>query len=389
MPWRKCAARSEDDGGANQFKVAPRGRTRLRIESVEAFPLKLKAKEKLRAGTFTYSHHQTVLVKAVCDGVVGWGEAMTRFDPKATALLVMYLGKRIARTDATTPSEAWKRIWTELRVRGHTRGSDVEALSGIEIAIFDCYGKLKRRSVSELLSKKARSSVEVYAGSIFESRGSLENQILHAKHAGLKGAKVKVGFGLEEDLRVLKLARSAWPGGMFIADANGAYDAHTALIACRLFKELELAWFEEPVLSDDWGGYRQLRGTGVPIGAGETWFGGDLRSAIEERIVDVLEPSVSRCGGIGVEAEAARMAKGANLGFSPMTGENSAVSLAASLQVACAFKSVGVETNPFPNPLISELAHGLRPAKRGVMQLPSGPGLGIEIDEDFVRKNVG
>ncbi len=361
----------------------------MKVESVEAFPIKIKAKEKLRGGTFEYSHYQTVLVKAVCDGVSGWGEAMTRFEPAATAVLVRYLSNQLFRTEFATPSGAWEKLWRELRIRGHTRGSDVEALSGIEMALFDCYGKLKRRSVSELLSKEGQSGVEVYAGSIFESRGSLERQILRVKDAGMKGAKVKVGFGLKEDLRVLKLARSAWPDGMLVADANGAYDSRTALKACRLFKELQLAWFEEPVLSDDWSGYRKLRGTGVPIGAGETWFGGDLRKAIEEKIVDVLEPSVSRCGGIGVEAEVARMAERANLSFSPMTGANSAVSLAASLQVACAFRSVGVETSPFPNPLLSDVAHGLRPAERGVIPLPSGPGLGIEVDEDFVRKNAG
>lgn len=349
----------------------------------------VKVDEKLQAGTFTYSHYQTVLVKVICDGVVGWGEAMTRFEPAATALLVRYLAKQVLGGEFATPSEAWEKLWKELRVRGHTRGSDVEALSGIEIAMFDSYGKLKRRPISKLLSEGARSSVEVYAGSIFESRGSLEKQVLHARNAGMKGAKVKVGFGIEEDLRVMRLARKAWPDGTLVADANGAYDAQSALKACRLFRELELAWFEEPVLSDDWEGYRLLRGKGVPIGGGEAWFGGDLRSAVEDRIVDVLEPSVSRCGGIGVQAGAAKMVEEANLGFSPMTGANSAISLAASLHVACAYRSVGVETSPFPNPLLTELAHGFNPAANGVMRLPSGPGLGIEIDEDFVRKSAG
>jgi D-galactarolactone cycloisomerase len=377
------------DARANQFKVASQAKARLRLESVEAFPVAVKVDEKLEAGTFTYSHYQTVLVKAVCDGVPGWGEAMTRFDPEATALLVRYLGKKIVGSEFTTPSEAWEKAWKELRVRGHTRGSDVEALSGIEIAMFDCYGRLKERPVAKLLSQEAKSSVEVYAGSIFESRGPLEEQVLRAKHEGMKGAKVKVGFGIEKDLRILKRARKAWPEGMLVADANGAYDGQLAQKACRLFGGLELAWFEEPVLSDDWEGYRLLREEEVPIGAGESWFEGDLRAAVEERIVDVLEPSVSRCGGIGVQAEAAKMAEEANLGFSPMTGANSAISLAASIQVACAFKSVGVETSPFPNPLLSDLAHGFHPAKDGVMTVPGGAGLGIEVDERFVKKISG
>ncbi len=361
----------------------------MRVESVEAFPVSVKAKEELRAGTFTYSHYQTVLVKAVCDGLVGWGEAMTRFDPKATALLVRYLSKAIVNQDAPDPAWLWEVVWKELRIRGHTRGTDVEALSGIEIALFDCYGKLNRKPVSSLLSRRARSSVEVYAGSLFESRGPLKDQVASARDVGMKGAKVKIGFGLEKDLRVLKEARKLWPNGMLVADANGAYDSQTAAKGCRLFRDLELAWFEEPVLSDDWEGYGRLKGAGVPIGAGEAWFVGDLFSGIEEEIIDVVEPSVSRCGGIGVESKVAKRALDAKIGFSPMTGMNSAVSLAASLHVAAAHDSMGVESNPFPNPLQTELAEGLPKAKRGVVELSSRPGLGIEVDEEFVRRNAG
>ncbi len=361
----------------------------MKVESVEAFPVKVKAKEKLRAGTFTYSHYQTVLVKAVCDGAVGWGEAMTRFDPKATSLLITYLAEGILHTDAANPPQFWEKIWKELRVRGHTRGTDVEALSSIEIALFDCYGKLRRKPISRLLSPGVRSRVEVYAGSLFESRGPLEEQVASARDVGMKGAKVKIGFGVERDLRTLRQIRELWPEGMLVADANGAYDSQTAAKACNLFRDLELAWFEEPVLSDDWDGYRRLRGAGVPIGAGEAWFKGDLVSAVGGRMVDVVEPSVSRCGGIGVMSETAKMAREAKLGFSPMTGMNSAVSLAASLQVAAAFQSVGVESNPFPNPLQSELAEGLPQAKNGRVELSNRPGLGIEVDEGFVRRNAG
>ncbi|MDA4124525.1 MAG: mandelate racemase/muconate lactonizing enzyme family protein [Thaumarchaeota archaeon] len=358
----------------------------MRLESLEAFPIVVKVDEKLRAGTFTYSQYQTVVVKAVCDGVGGWGEAMTRFEPEATALLVRYFGRQIMGSEFATPGVAWGKLWKELRVRGHTRGIDVEALSGVEMALFDCYGKLKRSPISKLLFKDSRSSVEVYAGSIFQSRGPLEGQISRAKNAGMKGAKVKVGFGVKKDEGLMRLARRAWPDGMLVADANGAYDAKSALKACELLKRLGLEWFEEPVPSDDWEGYRLLRGNGVPIGAGEAWFGGDLQYAVENELIDILEPSVSRCGGIGVLADAAKLARREGLGFSPMTGANSAISLAASLQVACAFPTVGVETSPFPNPLLHDLAHGFHPAKNGAMRVPTGPGLGIEVDESFVRK---
>jgi len=357
----------------------------LRLESLEAYPLKIKAKEKLQGGTFGYTHFQTVLVRAVCDGEEGWGEAMTRADPDATALLVRYLGTPLVGQEFGGVSAAWTRCWKELRVRGHTRGIDVEALSGIEIALQDCAGRILREPLCRLFSKRPSATVPVFAGSLFESRGPLEGQIERARDSGLSGAKVKIGFGVEKDKETLSRVRRIWPDGIIVADANGAYDAKAAAKACAAFKGLDLAWFEEPVLSDDLAGYASLRKQGVRIGAGESWFAGDFDGPIADQLVDILEPSVSRCGGLGVEMRVAEQGAKRGLGFSPMTGMNSAISLAASLHAAAARQSVGVEFNPFTNPIQTELADGLDEPRAGSVRVPSGGGLGITIDKRFVR----
>jgi len=344
-------------------------------------------KEDLRGGTFSYSHYQSVLVRVIADGVHGWGEAMTRFDPDATALLVKYLGKEIAGQVFSDPAEAWRRLWRELRVRGHTRGVDVEALSGIEIALQDCMGKTLRKPLNRLFSNRPADQVPAFAGSLFASRGPLSEQVESVKGGGLAGAKVKIGFGVQEDRKTLSLVRKLWAEGMLVADANGAYDASTAAKACAAFSDLGLAWFEEPVLSDDFEGYASLRKSNVKIGAGESWFPGDFDGPIEERLIDVIEPSVSRCGGVGVEIDVARRAGKRGILFSPMTGMNSAISLASSLQAASAQPSVGVEYNPFPNPLQTDLAFGLEEPRGGMMKVPTGDGLGIEVDFGFVKKH--
>jgi galactonate dehydratase len=357
----------------------------LKVEAVEAFPIRIRAQESLRGGTFSYSHYQTVLVRAVCDGVEGWGEAMTRFEPGATALMVRYLARELIGRELTDVSSAWGRVWHELRVRGHTRGVDVEALSGIEIALQDCWGKEMNLPIGRLYAEKPSEEVEVFAGSLFSSRGPLADQVQEVKAHGLKGAKVKIGFGVGEDVRVLESVRREWAEGMIVADANGAYDAEAAVRACAAFENLGLSWFEEPVLSDDWEGYGRLVGSKVRIGAGESWFVDDFVWPIERRLVGVLEPSVSRSGGIRVCLDLAKRASEKGIDFSPMTGMNSAISLAASLQVASARPSLGVEFNPFENPLQTELAHGISSPKDGRVKVPHGPGLGIEVDARFVR----
>jgi D-galactarolactone cycloisomerase len=359
----------------------------LKLESLNAFPIRIKAEERLKGGTFNYAYYQTVLVKAVVDGVTGWGEAMTRFEPEATSLMVRYLAKVLEGGTFRGPQAAWDRCWRELRIRGHTRGTDVEALSGIEIALYDCTGRLKKKPLGSLFTRKPRGLVPAFAGSLFESRGSLDAQVEEARAKGLKGAKVKIGFGVESDAATLRRVRSLWPEGMLVADANGAYDAETAVKACKAFREFKLAWFEEPVLSDDLDGYAALRKAGTSIGAGESWFPGDFDRPLGARLVDVVEPSVSRCGGFRTEVEVARRAAARGIGFSPMTGMNSAVSLAASLHSASVVEAVGVEYNPFTNPLQTELAYGLGEPKGGALPVPTGYGLGIDVNQRFVKEH--
>lgn len=313
---------------------------------------------------------------------------MTRFEPRATSLMVEYLGGGLLGEHRDVRA-AWLKGWRELRVRGHTRGIGVEALSGIEIALQDCVGKLHKKPLNRLFSTKPASVVPVFAGSLFESRGPLEEQVALAKESGLIGAKVKVGFGVGKDKRILEKVRRQWDKGMIVADANGAYDAAVAARACAAFAELDLAWFEEPVLSDDLEGYASLKGSKVKIGAGESWFPGDFERPLEERLVEVVEPSVSRCGGVGVEMEVAGRARRLGIRFSPMTGMNSSVSLAASIHAASAIPSLGVEYNPFVNPLQTELAAGIEAPRGGEIRVPSGDGLGIEVDMRFVRSHAG
>lgn len=360
----------------------------MRVESLTPFPIRLRAEERLAGGTFSYSHYQTVLVRGVVDGVEGWGEAMTRSDPKATALLVRYIARGLEGETFEDIEGALNGAWKELRVRGHTRGTDVEALSGIEIALQDCAGKILGKPLGRLFAKEPMEAVPSFAGSLFRSRGPVGPQVDRAKERGLRGAKIKVGFGVESDAQLLREVRKRWPEGMLVADANGAYDAAGAAKACREFAGLDLAWFEEPVLSDDLEGYSALRGSKVKIGAGESWFAGDFRLPIDDGLIDVVEPSVSRCGGFRTEIEVARSAASAGIAFSPMTGMNSAISLAASIHAASVVRSLGVEYNPFTNPLQTDLATGLPEPKGGTIRVPTGDGLGVEVDPRFLKAHA-
>src|SRR5437879_10489346 len=116
---------------------------------------------------------------------------MTRSGPKITALLVEeYLGPMIVGKKFESPESVWQAVWRELRVRGHTRGVEVEGLSGIEIAVQDAYARLRGSPVSNLLGRRRASEVPAYAGSLFTSRGPLKSQVEGVRARVLRGHKV-------------------------------------------------------------------------------------------------------------------------------------------------------------------------------------------------------
>jgi D-galactarolactone cycloisomerase len=367
---------------------SPSGGISLRIEKIEAYPIRVKVKDRLVAGTFRYDSYRTVLVRAVCDGQVGWGEAMSRFDEVATARMVGWIGEHMPK-EAEGPEEAWQKVWSLFRVRGQTRGIAVEALSGVEIAMWDAHGRALREPLCRLLCRSPKELLKAYAGSVFESRGQVERQVSRVRELGLAGFKVKVGFGLERDVAILKEARRYWDDCMLVADANGAYGWRKAVSAARAFERYRLEWFEEPVPSDDMEGYRRLAGEScVPIGAGETWYVRDFDEPLEAGLVDVVEPSVSRCGGLLVEKSVAERALAKGIRFAPMVGANSSISLAASVHVAACTDALAVEYDVFGNPLVEELTPGFPSLKDGMVRVPSSHGLGIEVDESFVKRHA-
>src|SRR5207244_12237328 len=150
--------------------------------TLQSSAMRVRTKGKLAAACVTYPHYQAVLVRVACDGVAGWGEAMTRSGPKIAGLLVEeYLGPMIVGKKFDSPESVWHAIWRELRVRGHTRGVEVEGVSGIEIAVQDACGRLRGCAVSNLLGRRRASEVPAYAGSLFTSRGPLKSQVVVVK----------------------------------------------------------------------------------------------------------------------------------------------------------------------------------------------------------------
>jgi L-alanine-DL-glutamate epimerase-like enolase superfamily enzyme len=179
-------------------------------------------------------------------------------------------------------------------------------------------------------------------------------------------------------------------------DANCAYDVATAINMGRELEKHKVYWFEEPIPPEDIDGYARLSSSlDIAIAAGETEFTRyGFRDLIAKRAVDIVQPDICRAGGFSECKKIAAMASAYNIPYAPHTGGESAVGIAASIQLSAAIpnflayeymRSDWSETHA--NPLRNSLT--LEPVEKfadGTIEVPDKPGLGIELNEEIVSK---
>src|SRR5213076_848577 len=214
---------------------------------------------------------------------------------------------------------------------------------------------------------------------------------------GFHAMKMKVGFGLDEDVRNVRAVRAAIGGDRLLAmDANHAYDAGQAIRLGRKLEACDLAWFEEPVVPEDVDGYCQVKAAlRIPIAGGETEYARwGFRELCARRAVDIVQPDICGCGGFTEAWRIAALASASSMTVYPHVW-GTAVGLFASLHLTAALPPNPpallaaeplFELDRTPNPLRDQLA--LNPPKRAgdMVDVPTGPGLGLEIDRAVLER---
>jgi D-galactarolactone cycloisomerase len=210
--------------------------------------------------------------------------------------------------------------------------------------------------------------------------------------------KLKVGYGVADDARITRAVREAIGSDVgLMIDANHAYDVVSAIRLGRAVEDLDIGWFEEPVVPEDVAGHREVRAAlSIPIASGEcefTRFG--FRELITTRAVDILQPDTCSAGGLSECKKIADMAAAYGLRYAPHVW-GSGIALAAALQLLAVLPSF---TPPSLNPLepmleFDRTEHPIRQTlltqpiehEGGRVAVPTGPGLGIEIDRDALER---
>jgi D-galactarolactone cycloisomerase len=332
-----------------------------------------------------------VLVRVECaDGTVGYGEAFHG-----------HAGTAVAEIVNTTMREVviGRRVDDMLAVREETRnrflvgagmGGFQLALSGIDLAMWDAYGKYAGQPVYRLLGG-VEKAFKAYAGGFtlgFSSPDVLVNDMDRLVESGYQGAKVRVGDSYERDVARVRAVREAFGIDFHImTDANLGlnYDA-TRLTG--VLGDLGIEWLEEPYTPQRMEDYIAITAQRrVPIAAGENMSGPDRFSAwMGRRAFDIAQPDVSRCGGITEAVRISAVASSMGIRVVPHIS-HTGLNQAATLHVMSGtgshdfFEADATDVNPFRDGVIS----GGFTLEGGFARLTDAPGLGVSVDEEELK----
>jgi len=249
----------------------------MKITSVRTHVLEAKLSEPFAYSRAWYDTRTAMVVEIATDqGLIGWGES---YGPaRMTAAVVESVAPSLVGADPLATEGLWRQIYARLRDHGQ-KGVVIQALSGIDIALWDIKGKHFGVPAYRLLGGPVRRAVRAYATGLYRRKSGDPARYLAEEAAqyaaeGFSAVKLKVGFGIAEDAAMTHAVRAAiGPDVALMIDANHAYDATAAIRLGRMIEAHNIGWFEEPVPPEDLDGYRQVKAAlSIPIAGGECEF---------------------------------------------------------------------------------------------------------------------
>ena len=280
------------------------------------------------------------------------------------------------------------------------QGGLTALLGGIDIAAHDAMGRLLGVSVADLIGGRQRERVPVYASGGYFTAADDQESALAAQIEPLHGSafaafKIRIGRAPEEDLWRVRMARRLVGEGKLLAvDAGGTYTADAALESMRRIAPFGVHWYQEPLAPQDLGGYGELaRRAPMPIAMGKALATvSDFHLVARGRLAAVLQPDLTTCGGFAAAGAVAVLAGVEHLRLSPHCW-GTGVGLAAAVQWVASLPQG--DSVPYPplveydlgrNALRDDLLTVPLALRDGMLDVPAGPGLGIELAPDALKR---
>ncbi len=372
----------------------------MRIADMQCHVLEAPLSEPFGWSFNQTSVRQSCLVEVVAeDGTSGWGEC---FGPAAlNAAVVGAFRSYLVGQDAFATERHWQTIYNTFRDQGQ-KGLVVTALSGLDIALWDLKGRLWGQPIHRLMGGPLRQEVQAYATGTYR-RGSgdpttyITEEVADYVRQGFSAVKLKIGFGVDEDAKLIAAVRETiGPRVGLMLDANHGFDAIEAIALGRKVAHLDIGWFEEPVVPDDLDSYVEVRrGQPIPVAGGECEFTRwGFREVFTRRAIDIIQPDTCAAGGLSECKKIADMATAFGVRYIPHVW-GCGVGLAAAMQLLAVLPHSPPRHRPI-EPLLEfdRSEHPFRQAilktplehVGGVVRVPDGPGLGIEVNREAIER---
>lgn len=348
------------------------------------------------------------------EGISGWGEitSTTKIANRALAAILKQVSGQLEGEDPSRIERLWHKLFRSFTYMG-SRGAACECVSAIDIALWDIRGKVLGLPVYELLGGAVRDEISLYTHpdqSKFTSDAAVVAEItdiVNSGHTALKfdpfpyqgdrerrdgyldGMLSRADEKKAADLTAL-IRRTAGPEVEILIDAHGRFDVPTAIRLCRSLEEAgQIDWFEEPVPPESYGALQQVREkVNAAISVGERahtkW---DFVPILEKKLADYIMPDVTWTGGITEMKKIAILAEGYYVPISPHDAGGPINVLAGAHVMMTVPNFYRLETSRWDLSGYNELMHTRLDNSNGTLKLPRVPGLGIEMNRDYLEAN--
>jgi D-galactarolactone cycloisomerase len=366
----------------------------LTIRGVEAISCSVPLRQAISQGLGQAVKRDTVIVKiTTADGLTGYGESYNARAPLAvTATVNTTLRDLFTGMDAAATVRVWQRFESRVLANHGTCAACVCAMSGVDMALWDIKGKALGLPLYRLLGGSA-DPVPAYAGGFalgYADPDVLTEEALRGVKAGYRALKLRLGDTLRRDTeRAVAMRTAVGDDVELLADANTRYSVEDVRAAMPVLTETRVGWLEEPFPQYRDREYRAAaRIARLPLAAGENCYTRyDFQRMIDGGWVSIMQPDLSRCGGITEALRIAALASAAGLPICTHgchTGLNMAASVhfLASIDNARYFEGDGSTDNPLRTRLCSA---SYELGADGTVTPLDGPGLGVDVDEEFLR----
>jgi L-alanine-DL-glutamate epimerase-like enolase superfamily enzyme len=344
-------------------------------------------------------------------GITGWSDIETQPHvgkaivdaPSGGAVGFEGLRSALVGEDPLERERLWQKMYRYLAYYGR-QGAGMQMISGADIALWDIAGKAFGQPVHKLLGAKYRDSIAAYASTLFRpTPEGMQEAVASYLERGFRAIKFGwgiFGYDLERDITLVRAAREeAGPGIALMVDAGWYGTSHEAPFKARSLKdwirlaraleELGIIWLEDFIHPENFAGYRAVAAecTTLRLAAGEQYSGyADFARLVDEGGIDVLQPDLSRCGGLTVGKQIADLAMRRQIDCVPHAWLTDLLKAATLHLNAYLMSSLYLEFNVSSASLLNTLCTTTIEMVDGMIPVPTGPGLGVEVDEEMVRR---